>query len=662
VTSSSNSSSTSNTTNGKTTQTWNESITPVSVTVEAKAIDAARSCSHPPKALREATPFDTDFHDRPRTESTEQSQKPPMNTTTSNSSGISSSDCKSQTESNAALGSTVPMGASTSSEAPADTELSTKAETLTASTVPGSASPETAAAKPIFQTSADKTLVTQTTASATTTHANLKTVGDGTQSLPTVVTTSGQLTVPSSTNSTLPASTTDTTTMITKTTTALSTHPSETMPSSLVPSATNKKRKLPASSFSHANGTAITSSANGSHSTATTSPSTKCSKSTLAMTQILADYPILQQTTTDMLALLQLYGPLTAAQLEYNLPPLPPATQEQQQSLHGKHVHDVLQVLVCIGIVEQVQEPVLPNNVGATTTTTPPPRYVVGRGGVPRPDVLTPQGILDEIQSTQREIEASVQRSRILQAALQPSSIQPSTSNATPHTNSSKTTARAVLQELLRDFPEILYDPVYLMALKNCHVDVGGVSLDHNFSSKTNSASARSRGKNTGSRASASSSKTSTGPQKTKTKSSITSSMKGTTVKPATSSIQSNSSVSSITPKAIPGGTPAGTTLNSASCKPLQAISTPSTTLASELSEARQTTNTTDAAPTQTTATDQTIKVAKDTKQNADVTMTMDKGEELTVRTGNVTTGSVDHPTDGNKKDSAPKVEVMETQ
>ncbi|GAX27258.1 hypothetical protein FisN_13Lh182 [Fistulifera solaris] len=148
----------------------------------------------------------------------------------------------------------------------------------------------------------------------------------------------------------------------------------------------------------------------------------------------LEDYSIIPQTVRDLLTLLQLYGALTAGQLEYNLP------VNNSPSL----IQDVLEVLVCIGLVQKVQE----------EDESKTPRYCVNRG-VPRADAVNLPVLQHEILAAHRQANRSFERTKLLQTALQDDNSNP----------------KDVLQKLLHDYPEIQQDPVYMTALRQCHVD-----------------------------------------------------------------------------------------------------------------------------------------------------------------------------------------------
>ena len=175
-----------------------------------------------------------------------------------------------------------------------------------------------------------------------------------------------------------------------------------------------------------------------------------------------------------MLALLQSYGPLTVGQLEYNLPPI------------SRSIQDILDILVCIGLIQKVQDtisvspplesttttlPAAPPMINNSTATTPqlaaapqpppltsnPTRYCVCRG-VPRADPVFSKTLQAEIADAHRQAERSFERSQLLLKALKKSDEDP----------------QQLLKSMLKQYPEIIQDPVYLTALRNCSVDLGG--------------------------------------------------------------------------------------------------------------------------------------------------------------------------------------------
>ena len=160
---------------------------------------------------------------------------------------------------------------------------------------------------------------------------------------------------------------------------------------------------------------------------------------------LLPDYSVVRQTVQDLLGLLQLYGPLTANQLEYNLPPVISTSVPWS-------VHDVLSILVAIGLVQHVK--------GSTD------QYCIF-GGVPRATAVYPTEIPFEIQRAVNEAEDSYKRCQILREALRQTN-----TTANDNQNGNKNYVD-VLKLLLQEYPNITNDPVYWTALRNCHIDMG---------------------------------------------------------------------------------------------------------------------------------------------------------------------------------------------
>ena len=140
----------------------------------------------------------------------------------------------------------------------------------------------------------------------------------------------------------------------------------------------------------------------------------------------------------DMMGLMQLYGPLTVAQLEYNLP--------RPCSKHT--VTDTLQILVTTGMVQVVLD-------------SQPTQYCMFHG-IPRPDVILPSHILGELESTFQQTTKSEQRIAKLKDALL-----------------AGTSAKEVLTDILKDHPDIVKDPVYLAALQNVHITIDANLFHH---------------------------------------------------------------------------------------------------------------------------------------------------------------------------------------
>ena len=184
-------------------------------------------------------------------------------------------------------------------------------------------------------------------------------------------------------------------------------------------------------------------------------PTTKKRKfhRTVPVTQLLSDHAMIQKTVHHVFGLLETYGPLTVGQLEYNLPPI------VGERVNSQSIHDIVQVLLCMGLIQRVRDPP-PHPTTNTANGTAPPaakptRYCVNRG-IPRADVILPHQILDQIALANAEIERSAQRRKRLKHAL----LQ------------NKTSTRELLREMAIEYPEIVQDPVYVTALKSFHIDL----------------------------------------------------------------------------------------------------------------------------------------------------------------------------------------------
>lgn len=183
---------------------------------------------------------------------------------------------------------------------------------------------------------------------------------------------------------------------------------------------------------------------------------------------LLPDYAALRQTVQDLLSLLQLYGPLTANQLEYNLPPVVPISMPWS-------VHDVLSILVAIGLVQHVK--------GTTD------QFCIF-GGIPRATAIYPTEIPSEIQRAINEAEDSYKRCQILREAL----CQTNTTTNDNHNGSNVPTKNYVdvLKQLLQEYPNVTNDPVYWTALRNCHIDMGSGTSSLPLSERRSSTTSKS--------------------------------------------------------------------------------------------------------------------------------------------------------------------------
>ena len=147
----------------------------------------------------------------------------------------------------------------------------------------------------------------------------------------------------------------------------------------------------------------------------------------------------------DLMGLLQIYGPLTLMQLEYNLPPIPRASGTGGAVVWTKTtLDDIVQVLVATGVVQVVQD-------------SDPPQYCMF-SGITRADVILPSRIMEELENTYEQMTKTEERVAALKQALL-----------------DKVPAKQVLKTLLQEYPEIVNDPVYLAALRNVHVDISTI-------------------------------------------------------------------------------------------------------------------------------------------------------------------------------------------
>jgi hypothetical protein len=159
----------------------------------------------------------------------------------------------------------------------------------------------------------------------------------------------------------------------------------------------------------------------------------KPSPSTINKTQLLLqDYTVVRQSVRDILALVQTYGPLTAGQIEYNLPPVP-------STIWG--IPDILNILSSLEILHIAKDT----------------NAYCWNGGIPRADVVLPTDVMSKIAAAIQEAEAAWQRGEILKEAIM-----------------KKLDHKEVLKKLMHEYPEIVNDPVYLAALKSCSIDLRG--------------------------------------------------------------------------------------------------------------------------------------------------------------------------------------------
>jgi hypothetical protein len=161
---------------------------------------------------------------------------------------------------------------------------------------------------------------------------------------------------------------------------------------------------------------------------------------------LLADSNVVQMVH-DILGLLQTHGPLTKAQLEFNLPRSP-------------YLSDILQVMVATGVLQVV-------NLG--TMAGDNHVYCV-LGGQTRPldAPILPQEVLPALLAAQQECRASVQRSELLRDYVTQNQ-KATTGDGTTSTSSNKTShPRQLLHGMLKDHGnDMRNDPVYVAAMRN---------------------------------------------------------------------------------------------------------------------------------------------------------------------------------------------------
>lgn len=165
---------------------------------------------------------------------------------------------------------------------------------------------------------------------------------------------------------------------------------------------------------------------------------------------LLPDYTIVRQTVRDILSLLQTYGPLTAGQIQYNIPPV----HHSDTDPNKWEISEVLELLVALGLVQKVLHSYGSNSKGSDNPSSPILQQYCVCSGIPRANVVLPADIPDDITAAHRQAARSWQRSRVLQKAIK-----------------SNWSTKTVLEQLVKEFPEITNDPVYRASLRNCHVD-----------------------------------------------------------------------------------------------------------------------------------------------------------------------------------------------
>jgi hypothetical protein len=191
--------------------------------------------------------------------------------------------------------------------------------------------------------------------------------------------------------------------------------------------------------------------------------------------------PEIVAATQDVLALLQMYGPLSYIQLKVNI-----ETQfEEDDSASVKKLQKVLDILVELGIIHIVEDidPGTQDSKPAAsaqddeepesdTTKNNNPVYSFG-SGARRLDAVLPSHTLDEINEAGNEISQTQQRIELLQSFLRlgkapvtagvdnrPAGIG---SNPAPYTQEF---ARKALSQMIDRHPDLVHDPTYAAALR----------------------------------------------------------------------------------------------------------------------------------------------------------------------------------------------------
>jgi len=197
--------------------------------------------------------------------------------------------------------------------------------------------------------------------------------------------------------------------------------------------------------------------------------------------------------TNDILASLQLYGPLTYSQLKFNI-----ATQldTQQQGEHEKHddLQEVLDTLIELGVIHAVDT----SPIASTITSIAEDAditYCFGQG-IPRMDVVLPCDLLDKLYVTGDEVLRARERISLLRTALLEKDefthdelVDDRSENITNRKlisrkrkrndeDESQISTRNLLNQISQNYPEIRLDPVFEEALCVCHVDSASENLE----------------------------------------------------------------------------------------------------------------------------------------------------------------------------------------
>ncbi|KAL3786542.1 hypothetical protein HJC23_006792 [Cyclotella cryptica] len=188
--------------------------------------------------------------------------------------------------------------------------------------------------------------------------------------------------------------------------------------------------------------------------------------------------------THDVIALLQIYGPLSYIQLKVNI-----ETQfEGEDFTPVKKLQQVLDILVELGVIHVLENnttgPISPGRSVAeidhkSDATNNNPVYSFG-SGIPRMDVVLPSNALDEIRDAGNEILQTRQRIELLQSVLcvdKPSAnigVENNTKAVGGGNMSRPQTqefAKKTLRQMLEQHPDIVHDPTYAAALRIFKVD-----------------------------------------------------------------------------------------------------------------------------------------------------------------------------------------------
>lgn len=182
--------------------------------------------------------------------------------------------------------------------------------------------------------------------------------------------------------------------------------------------------------------------------------------------------PDVATATQDVIALLQIYGPLSYVQLRVNI-----ETQfEGEDSVPVKKLQQVLDILVELGVIHIVEGANDPGRTSATEAgseldaTNNNPVYCFG-SGAPRIDAVLPPNVLDEITEAGNEIFETEKRIDFLRSVLridQPSASTEADGEKKPSKCRPQTQeyAKKALGQMLEKHPDIVNDPSYVAAMR----------------------------------------------------------------------------------------------------------------------------------------------------------------------------------------------------